>query len=151
MVEELQSVSWHTDVVRKRDVLRSPKPIVKEGFSVLCVLTPRLFPPPRQRTTQIRFRQSLSPIPTRAFQQLPHQSQIRPTLIRLQRDIPPRQTRIMLNLIMPTQLLQIKCTAPIPPSQEISRELGHEEAETRSEVEGLADRGGERAEGDGAT
>lgn len=41
----------------------------------------------------------------------------------------------MFNRIMPTQLLEIKPIRPITASQKIARELGHEEAEARREVE----------------
>lgn len=54
----------------------------------------------------------------------------------------------MLNRIMLAQLGKVKRARPVAARQEIRGEVGHEEAEARCEVEGLAHSGVELAEGD---
>lgn len=121
---------------------------MEETLSILLIRHPTLPPPLPQRTTQIPLRQPRTPIPRRTPQQFLHQLQIRTPLILHKRHIPPRQTRIMLNRIMPTQILKIKRPFPITPSQKVRSKLRHEKAEARREIEGLAYGGVERAEGD---
>lgn len=77
-----------------------------------------------------------------------HELQIRFPLIRNERCILPRETGIMLNRIMQIQFRQIETTSPVRTIEEISRELGHEEAEGGGKVECVPDFGVEFSKGD---
>jgi hypothetical protein len=130
------------------NLLRAPKPIMKQTLTVALILRSRIPPALRQRPRQIRFRQPLPARARRLFQQVFHKLQIRFSLIRLKCHIAPRQARIMFNRIMLAEFREIKRAGPVAAVQEICREGRHEETEGGREIEGLAHGGVEVAEGD---
>ena len=116
---------------------------MKQTLTILLITRPRIPPPNRKRSAQIRLRHSFPTLCTNTSQQshpitytplfqskekltscrprqkLLHQLQIRPPLIRHLRRIPPRQARIMFNRIMLTQFGQIERIRPVASIEEV--------------------------------
>jgi hypothetical protein len=120
---------------------------MEQTLAIRAILRPSIPPALRQHARQILFGQLLPALTRRLFQQLFYKLQIRFPLIRLKRRIAPRQARIMFNCIMLTEFREIKRTRPVVAAQEIRGEGRHKETERGREIERLAHRGVEFAEG----
>ena len=135
----------------EKNALGAPKDIMEETFGIFFVRPLRIYSPFRQSSREVGDGQTRRAIRHRRssfVQKVIDELQVRFPLVGNEGCILPGEAAVMLNGIMQTQLGQIKVTGPVGTIEEVSGELGDEEAKGRGKVEGVPDFDVEVFEGD---